>query len=194
MATVATRAAKRDLAPDWRDALRETVRRFAVRSWGVLLVGLSLGGAVALATHDTNDPSLSTAAGGPPTNWLGAFGAYSSDALLLLFGLGAVFLLPVVAIAGLRMIRLEPAGRIGRGLLLAAAAALLLGIALGLTSASSVSGLPAGWGGAIGLAAAHGVDAALGLIAIRRSRARRDSRPCCCLPWPEFWLPISRSA
>src|SRR6476660_2389247 len=165
MATVATRAAKRDLAPDWRDALREAVRRFAVRSWGVLLVGLSLGGAVALATHDTNDPSLSTAAGGPPTNWLGAFGAYSSDSLLLLFGLGAVFLLPVVAIAGLRMIRLMPAGRIGRGLLLAAVGAVLLGIALGLTSASSVSGLPAGWGGAIGLAAAHGVDAALGLIA-----------------------------
>ena len=85
MATVATRAAKRDLAPDWRDALREAVRRFAVRSWGVLLVGLSLGGAVALATHNTNDPSLSTAAGGPPTNWLGAFGAYLSDALLLLY-------------------------------------------------------------------------------------------------------------
>jgi S-DNA-T family DNA segregation ATPase FtsK/SpoIIIE len=71
----------------------------------------------------------------------------------------------VVAVAGLRMIRLEPAGRIGRGLFLAAGAALLFGIALGLTSASSVSGLPAGWGGAIGLAAAHGVDAALRLIA-----------------------------
>ena len=52
MATVATRAPKRDLAPDWRDALREAVRRFAVRSWGVLLVGLSLAGAVALATHN----------------------------------------------------------------------------------------------------------------------------------------------
>jgi len=165
MATVATRAPKRDLAPDWRDALRDAVRRFAVRSWGVLLVGLSLGGAVALATHNSTDPSLSTAAGGPPANWLGSLGAYVSDSLLLLFGLGAVFLLPVIAIAGLRMIRLEPAGRIGRGLLLAAAAALLLGIALGLTSASSVSGLPAGWGGAIGLAAAHGVDAALRLIA-----------------------------
>jgi S-DNA-T family DNA segregation ATPase FtsK/SpoIIIE len=164
MATVATRAPKRDLAPDWRDALREAARRFFVRSWGVLLVALSLGGAVALATHNPNDPSLSTAAGGPPTNWLGAPGAYSSDVLLLLFGLGAVFLLPVIAIAGLRMIRLEPAGRIGRGLLIAAGGALLLGIALGLTSASSVSGLPAGWGGAIGLAAAHGVDAGLGLI------------------------------
>ncbi|MFL6759767.1 DNA translocase FtsK 4TM domain-containing protein, partial [Sphingomonas sp.] len=164
MATVATRAPKRDLAPDWRDALREAVRRFAVRGWGVVLVALSLAGAVALATHNPNDPSLSTAAGGPPTNWLGAFGAYLSDALLLLFGLGAVLLLPVIAIAGLRLIRLEPAGRIGRGLFLAATGALLLGIALGLTSGSSVSGLPAGWGGAIGLAAAHGVDAGLALI------------------------------
>ena len=82
MATVATRAPKRDLAPDWRDALREAVRRFAVRSWGVLLVGVSLAGAVALATHNPNDPSLSTAAGGPPTNWLGPTGAYVSDVLL----------------------------------------------------------------------------------------------------------------
>jgi len=164
MATVATRGPKRDLAPDWRDALRESVRRFFVRSWGVALVALSLAGAVALATHDTNDPSLSTAAGGPPTNWLGSFGAYASDLLLMVLGLGAIFLLPVVAIAGLRMIRLEPAGRIGRGLMLAAIGGILLGIALGLTSASSVSGLPAGWGGAVGLAAAHGVDAAIGLI------------------------------
>src|SRR3954453_14353263 len=118
MATVATRAPKRDLAPDWRDALREAVRRFVVRSWGGLLVGLSLAGAVALATHDPNDPSLSPAAGGPPANWLGASGAYVSGILLLLFGLGAALLLPVVAISGFRMVRLQPAGRIGRSLLL----------------------------------------------------------------------------
>ena len=37
MATVATRAAKRELAPDWRDSLRETARRFFVRTGGVLL-------------------------------------------------------------------------------------------------------------------------------------------------------------
>ena len=164
MATVATRAPKRELAPDWRDALRETMRRFLVRSWGALLVALSLAGAVALSTHNPNDPSLSTAAGGPPTNWLGSLGAYTSDAMLLLFGLGAALFLPVVAIAGLRMLRLEPAGRIGRGLFLAAIGAVLLGAALGLTSASAVSGLPAGWGGALGLAAAHWVGAAIGLI------------------------------
>ena len=164
MATVATRAPKRELAPDWRDALRDAARRFVVRIWGVFLIALSLGGAVALATHNPNDPSLSTAAGGPPTNWLGSLGAYSSDAMLLLFGLGAALFLPVIAIAGLRMIRLQAAGRVMRGLLLAAVGAVLLGIALGLTSASAVSGLPAGWGGALGLAAAHGVDAAITLI------------------------------
>ena len=163
MATVATRAPKRELGPDWRDSMRDAVRRFCVRSWGAALVALSLAGVLALATHNTNHPSLSTAAGGPPTNWLGSFGAYLSDILLLLFGLGSVFFLPIIAIAGLRMIRLEPAGRTGRGILLAALAAVLLGIALGLTSGSSVSGLPAGWGGALGLALAHGVDAGVGL-------------------------------
>src|SRR3954465_9261041 len=164
MATVATRAPKRELAPDWRDALREAVRRFFVRSWGALLVAGSLAGGLALATHNPNDPSLSTAPGGPPTNWLGSFGAYVSDVLMLLFGLGAALFVPVIAIAGLRMLRLEPAGRIARGLLLAAVGAVLLGIALGLTSGSSVSGLPAGWGGALGLAAAHGVDSGIDLI------------------------------
>ncbi len=164
MATVAARAPKRELAPDWRDALRDAVRRLAIRTWGTVLVALSFAGAAAFATHNPTDPSLSTAAGGPPTNWLGSAGAYFSDALFLLFGLGAVLLLPVIGIAGFRMMRLQPAGRVGRGLLLAAAGAVLLGIALSLTSGSSVSGLPAGWGGAVGLALAHAVDAGVGLI------------------------------
>src|SRR5579884_2559757 len=164
MATVATRAPKRELAPDWRDAVNEALRRLAVRSAGALLIGVSLAGAIALATHNSNDPSLNTAAGGPPTNWLGSFGAFLSDALLLLFGLGSALFLPVIALAGLRLVRLERAGRVGRSLLLAACGAILLGVALGLTSGSAVSGLPAGWGGALGLAGAHGVGAAVGLI------------------------------
>jgi S-DNA-T family DNA segregation ATPase FtsK/SpoIIIE len=164
MATAAARAAKRDLGPDWRDALRASLRRFAVRAWGALLITVALGMGVALATHSTTDPSWNTAAGGPPANWLGGFGAYVSDALLLLFGIGSALFIPVVALGGLRMLRLEPAGRIGRGLLIAAVGAILLGTALGLTSGSAVSGLPGGWGGAVGLAAAHGVDAGIGLI------------------------------
>jgi S-DNA-T family DNA segregation ATPase FtsK/SpoIIIE len=164
MATVAARGPKRELAPDWRDALSASLRRFAVRSWGALLLGLSLAAAVALATHSANDPSLSTAAGGPPANWLGSPGAYASDGLLLLFGLGCVLFVPVIALAGVRMLRLQPAGRVARGLLLAAIGAVLIGIALGLTSGSAVSGLPAGWGGAIGLGAAYAVDSGIDLI------------------------------
>lgn len=164
MATAAARTRKRELEPDWRDALRASVKRFALRMWGALLVGLSLAGLIALVTHDPIDPSFTTAAAGPPANWLGSFGAYASDALLLLFGLGSALLLPVIAAAGLRMMRLEPSGKIGRGLAVAAIGAILLGIALSLTSASAVSGLPSGWGGALGLAAAHGIDHALGLI------------------------------
>jgi S-DNA-T family DNA segregation ATPase FtsK/SpoIIIE len=165
MATVATRAPKRELAPDWRDALSSAVRRFAIRTWGAMLLLLSLAAAVALATHNPTDPSLSTAAGGPPANWLGNPGAYFSDALLLLFGIGAALFVPVIAVAGVRMLRLEPAGRTGRGLLIAAAGAILLGTALGLTSGSAVSGLPGGWGGAFGLAAAHGLNLGFGEIA-----------------------------
>jgi DNA segregation ATPase FtsK/SpoIIIE, S-DNA-T family len=164
MATVATRVPKRELAPDWRDALAGAVRRFTVRTFGACLVALSLAAAVALATHSPTDPSLSAAAGGPPANWLGSAGAYFSDALLLFFGIGSVLFLPVIAVAGLRMVRIEPAGRVGRGLALAAIGAILLGTALGLTSGSAVSGLPGGWGGAFGLAAAHVVDSGLGLI------------------------------
>ncbi|MEO7240212.1 MAG: DNA translocase FtsK 4TM domain-containing protein [Sphingomicrobium sp.] len=164
MATAAARATKRDLGPDWRDALRASLKRFALRSWGATLVGLAVALAVALATHDMTDPSFTTAAGGPPVNWLGSFGAYASDGLLLLFGLGAVLFMPVIALAGLRMMRSEPAGRIGRALLVAAAGAVLIGIALGLLSGSGVSGLPGGWGGALGLGAAHGVDAGLDRI------------------------------
>ena len=164
MASVAVRAPKRDLAPHWREALRDAVQRFAIRTWGALLIMLSVAGAIALGSHNPTDPSLSTAAGGPPANWLGSPGAYFSDALFLLFGLGSALFMPVIALAGVRMLRLQPAGRIGRSLLLAAAGAVFMGVALSLTSGSAVSGMPAGWGGAVGLAAAHGLDSAIGLI------------------------------
>ena len=164
MATAAVRTQKRELEPHWRDALRASVKRLALRTWGALLLGLSIAGAIALATHNTTDPSFSTAAGGPPTNWIGSFGAYVSDALLLLFGMGSVLFLPVIALAGVRLMRLEPTGRVGRALLVAGGGAILIGVALSLTSASAVSGLPGGWGGAIGLGAAYGVDAGIDLI------------------------------
>ena len=164
MATVAQRAQKRDLGPDWRDALAASMRGFARRSLGAMLVALSLALGLALATHSSTDPSFTTAAGGPPVNWLGGFGAYSSDLLLLLFGPGAALFLPVVALFGLRMIRDAPGGHFRRALFVATIGVLLFGVALGLLRGSTVSGLPAAWGGALGLAGANGIDSGLDLI------------------------------
>ena len=163
MATAAARPGK-DLGPDWRDKLRESVRRLARRTWGVVLLVAAVAGLAALASHSSTDPSFTTASGGPAENWLGSVGAYASDLGFLLFGIGSALFLPVIALAGLRMVRLVPTGRIGRALALAAIAAILVGIALSLTSASAVSGLPGGWGGAIALAAANSFDALVSLI------------------------------
>ena len=162
MATAAAR--QKELEPDWRDRLRDSMRRLLLRSWGALLVAFAAAGAFALASHSSTDPSFTTAAAGPPANWLGIFGAYLSDLLLLLFGLGAALFVPVILLAGLRMVRAEPPGRTGRALLVAAAAAILFGIALSLTSGSAVSGLPSGWGGVAALAVANGLNALVGLI------------------------------
>ena len=166
MATAAAR--QKELEPDWRDRLRDSMRRLLLRTFGVLLTAVGVAGALALASHNSTDPSFTTAAAGPPDNWLGSVGAYFSDLLLLLFGLGSALFVPVVLLAGLRMTRAQPAGRTGRSLSLASLAAILFGIALGLTSASAVSGLPSGWGGVVGLAVANGLDGLIGFIPDQR--------------------------
>ena len=164
MATAAQRAQKKDLGPDWRETLAASIRGFVRKTIGVALMGLSIALAVALVTHSSTDPSLSTAAGGPPTNWVGSFGAYASDALLFLFGPSAALFLPLVALVGLRMVRGVDTGRMRRALLVAAIGVALIGIALGLYAGSAVSGLPAGYGGALGLAGAYGIESAVRLI------------------------------
>jgi S-DNA-T family DNA segregation ATPase FtsK/SpoIIIE len=164
MATAAQRAQKKDLGPDWRETLAASIRGFVRKTFGLALIGLSIALAVALVTHSSTDPSLSTAAGGPPTNWLGPFGAYSSDALLFLFGPASALFLPLVALAGLRLVRGVDTGAVRRAMLVAAIGVTLIGVALGLYAGSAVSGLPAGYGGALGLAGAYGVDAAVKLI------------------------------
>jgi S-DNA-T family DNA segregation ATPase FtsK/SpoIIIE len=164
MATAAERARQRDLGPDWREKLRASVRLLIRRTIGAILVGGSIALALALATHDPTDPSFSTAAGGPPLNWLGSFGAYASDGLLTLLGAASVLVLPVLAIAGARLMRGEAAGRFGRALTISTLGMLLVGVALGMTSGDAVNGMPAGWGGAPGLAGARLVEHLIGLI------------------------------
>ena len=114
MATAAQRAQKKDLGPHWRDTLAASIRGFVRKTVGIALIGLSIALAVALVTHSSVDPSFTTAAGGPPTNWLGPFGAYCSDALLFLFGPASALFLPLVALIGLRMVRGVDTGPLGK--------------------------------------------------------------------------------
>ena len=164
MASTAQRSPKRELEPHWRDKLADSVRRFARRSTGAILIAGGVGLAVALVTYSSVDPSLTTAAGGPPTNWLGAAGAYSSDLLLLLFGPAAALFLPLLILTGVRYLREADGGRLARAVLVALAGVLLLGLAAALFAGTAVNGLPGGWGGVLGLAGANGIDALLALI------------------------------
>jgi DNA segregation ATPase FtsK/SpoIIIE, S-DNA-T family len=121
--------------------------------------------ALALISYHPTDPSLNTAAAGPVKNWIGAPGAWAADLLLSLFGPAAALLLPLLALRGLRVSRGVGAGRWARALLLTTLGIVLLGAAAGLVAGGAVNGLPAAWGGALGLSVARLADFGLGAIA-----------------------------
>jgi len=150
--------------PAWRDALKRGVARSGALIGGAGLILLALLVGLALASYHTSDPSLNTAAAGPARNWLGTPGAWAADLLLNLFGPPTALLLPVPLVAGMRLWRGVPLGSWKRSLGVVAIGLLLLGTGLTLFRGGSVIGLPAGWGGAFGLAGAGLVDWALGLI------------------------------
>ncbi|HEY0413330.1 MAG TPA: DNA translocase FtsK 4TM domain-containing protein [Allosphingosinicella sp.] len=123
-----------------------------------LLAGL------ALASYHQTDPSLNTAAAGPVRNWIGVPGAWTADLLLSLFGPPTALLLPLLALRGFRVARGVGAGRWARALVLSVLGLVLIGAAASLLAGGAVNGLPAAWGGALGLSLARGVDYGLGAI------------------------------
>ncbi|XHS02243.1 hypothetical protein ACFB49_38540 [Sphingomonas sp. DBB INV C78] len=128
------------------------------------LLALMLMLAFALASYQPTDAALNTAAGGDVRNILGTPGAWVADLLLSLLGPPAALLLPIGIIAGLRLWRGATIGKWKRSLGVCVIGLLLLGIALSLLRGGSVAGLPAGWGGVVGLVAARGVDSLVALV------------------------------
>ncbi|WP_010124124.1 FtsK/SpoIIIE family DNA translocase [Sphingomonas sp. KC8] len=149
--------------PVWRESARRAAQRGGSIGAALGLLALMLMLAFALASYQPTDAALNTAAGGDVSNILGPVGAWVADLLLSLLGPPAALLLPIGVIAGLRLWRGASIGRWKRSLALCLLGVLLFGIALSLLRGGSVSGLPAGWGGAIGLIAARGVDSLVGL-------------------------------
>ncbi|HWT11165.1 MAG TPA: DNA translocase FtsK 4TM domain-containing protein, partial [Allosphingosinicella sp.] len=164
MAATTARTSDEGRLARWREGLRQGVRRSGSLAGGL---ALSLGALFALASlvsYRPSDPSLNTAAGGPVGNWMGSAGAWVSDLLLSLMGPPVVLLLPLLLVVGLRLARGAPPGRWLRSLTLTLSGIALIGAAAGLLIGGAVNGLPAGWGGAIGLGLAYLAELGLGAL------------------------------
>ena len=94
---MATRAPAKRAPTDWRAAFRRSLRRALQMSGAGVLFLAMLFLALALASYHQTDPSESTAASGEDIrNWMGATGAWVAERALLLFGLTAILLLPML--------------------------------------------------------------------------------------------------
>ncbi|HET9427952.1 MAG TPA: DNA translocase FtsK 4TM domain-containing protein [Allosphingosinicella sp.] len=149
----ATKAQNADLGrlARWRESLRRGVRRSGSFLSGAALCAFALFALLAMISYRPSDPALNTVAAGPVRNWMGSAGAWTSDVLLMLMGPPAGLLLPLVLIVGLRLARGVEPGRWLRSVLMTLGGIILIGLAAGLLVGGAVSGLPAGWGGAVGL-------------------------------------------
>ncbi|GAA0304857.1 DNA translocase FtsK 4TM domain-containing protein [Sphingomonas oligophenolica] len=156
--------ASRANTPLWR----ETVRAGAARSGALIgAIAIVIAAAlllIALATYHSGDPSLNTASGGPAENWLGAPGAWIADICFLLFGPAIAFLLPVALMIATRLWRDIPVGRWRLMLAASIGGVILIGTTFSLLSHAAVHGLPAGYGGVVGIALADLLGWAIDLI------------------------------
>jgi S-DNA-T family DNA segregation ATPase FtsK/SpoIIIE len=164
MAATLARGGGRTRLAGWRDAAKKSARRSTGFLAGVAIVTGTLCALLALATYHSADPSLNTAAAGPVRNWLGSPGSYSADLLLLLFGPGAALLLPLFFLFGVRLLGGSEPGRWLRALLLSLLGILLAGTAATIVAGEAVNGLPAGWGGALGITLARLIESGIARI------------------------------
>ncbi len=150
------------------DTLRNSVKRGAIRSsalLGALALGLvALILTIALLTYSPLDPSMNTAAAGPATNWIGAPGAWVSDALLWTLGPAIGLLIPLILVAASRLWRGATVTGWWQRALHAVGGIALIDTGLALFRSDAFASLPGGLGGALGFLLAGIVKWALTFI------------------------------
>jgi len=156
--------ASQDRVPVWRDAVKRGAVRSGALAGALTLIVAAMLVLLALVTYHPSDPSLSTAAGGPPANWLGQIGAWTSDLLLTVAGPAIGLLLPIALISAVRLWRDVPVDGWKRRIGWASLGIALIAVALALFRADAITGLPAGLGGVVGLAGAAGLKALVGFV------------------------------
>ena len=158
---------------DWRAILRRSFRRSAELIGAALLFAVMIALGLALASYTQTDPSGSTASGSPVENWMGLPGAWAAERTLMLFGLPAVLLLPLLYVFARRLWDaagdlidqdeedeyedLSPLPVWWRLALMLSLAMGLLGTALALMITAPGGTLPAGAGGLGGLLGAAAI-------------------------------------
>jgi S-DNA-T family DNA segregation ATPase FtsK/SpoIIIE len=151
---------------EWRAGLRRGLRRLAQMTGAGLLLGTCVFLALALISYTQTDPSPSTAADpAQVANWMGTAGAWVADRVLLVFGLPAALLLPLLYVSARKLWRDVENGDdpettpwwLPTGLLLIAMT--LLATVLALAFEGPGGTLPAQAGGLAGLLGAGGVRA-----------------------------------
>jgi S-DNA-T family DNA segregation ATPase FtsK/SpoIIIE len=148
----------------WRDAMKAGAKRSGAMIGATILFVATLLIAIALVSYSSADPSLSTAAGGPIANKLGAPGAVVADLLLTLFGVAVALLLPLGLIISVRLWRDVPVGPWPRMLRDCTIGVLAMGTTLAFVSGEAILSLPAGYGGVIGWTIAQAAQGLIHLI------------------------------
>jgi S-DNA-T family DNA segregation ATPase FtsK/SpoIIIE len=157
---------------EWRAGLRRGLRRLAQMTGAGLLLGATVFLALALLSYTQTDPSPSTAADpAEVANWMGRSGAWVADRVLLVFGLPAALLLPLLYVSARKLWRDVENGDapettpwwLPAGLLLIAMT--LLSTVLALAFEGPGGTLPAQAGGLAGLLGAGAIEALAARIA-----------------------------
>ncbi|MEY4239471.1 MAG: hypothetical protein RL339_2072 [Pseudomonadota bacterium] len=173
MASRAVSAGNRGAQVNWRATLRRAARRAAEIGGAGLLLASMVFLALAMVSYHQTDPSWSTAAGGPPANWMGTPGAWAAERALFLFGPVSALFLPLLYVGARKLWRLveeedadlphaDHAWWRPIGVLLFAMA--LLGTVLALVFTGPGGSLPAGMGGISGLLGARTIEALAALL------------------------------
>ena len=144
---------------NWRQVMRASLIRSGAL-FGAAALGLfAMFFGLAVLSYSAGDAAFNSAAADVQHNWMGQSGAYVADAALFLFGVPAIFLLPLMLVFARRLWRDVPQPQWKRQLSLCLIGMLLIGFGIAYWQQGSDIGLPAGWGGLIALLLGDAVSA-----------------------------------
>jgi S-DNA-T family DNA segregation ATPase FtsK/SpoIIIE len=144
---------------NWRQVMRASLIRSGAL-FGAAALGLfAMFYGLAVLSYSAGDAAFNSAAADVQHNWMGQSGAYVADAALFLFGVPAIFLLPLMLVFARRLWRDVPQPQWKRQLSLCLIGMLLIGFGMAYWQQGSDIGLPAGWGGLIALLLGDAVSA-----------------------------------